>query len=362
MNIVLFLGAGFSRPFGLPTMNEFFSTAYDSDRIEEKDKLLLQRLVLEARSANSILESRPTNLEDILSFAVMRERLDLEQHPTDESERIKRIVRHIYTADSLSKPDGVGNPHRRFFEQFDNKLVPFLGRETDEGSATITSLGNSLSIITTNYDLVAECTLYSMGLKSTLEFDCDGPQDKTPWIGIYDKHGIPIHKLHGSVNWFEPPDIKDVVKPKLVVDGRVVQIGNITEYTDKPASYARDDDDGYDNPGVPFIIPPTFLKPDFRDELQKVWSGAAKTLSDAEVVVFVGYSFPPTDVEMRYFLAASLVKNARLRKILIVDRDASDIVRRLKSAESGFGAYFCAFLEPHDGSWIDQHLGLLQPD
>jgi hypothetical protein len=66
MNIVLFLGAGFSAPFGLPTMNQFLEEVSRSDRITPEDREFIGQLVLEARRANSILESSPTNLEDIL--------------------------------------------------------------------------------------------------------------------------------------------------------------------------------------------------------------------------------------------------------------------------------------------------------
>ena len=79
MRIVLFLGAGFSKEFKLPVMNEFFAFADSSRKLDDQEKKLLNRLVLDARRANSFLQSSPTNVEDILSFCVMNDRLLLNE-------------------------------------------------------------------------------------------------------------------------------------------------------------------------------------------------------------------------------------------------------------------------------------------
>ena len=44
MNIVLFLGAGFSRAYGLPVMRKFFTRARRSDCLSAEDKSFLDRL------------------------------------------------------------------------------------------------------------------------------------------------------------------------------------------------------------------------------------------------------------------------------------------------------------------------------
>lgn len=50
-------------------MNEFFY--YADEYLEEDDNAFLSGLLLEPTVANSVLESSPTNLEDILSFAII---------------------------------------------------------------------------------------------------------------------------------------------------------------------------------------------------------------------------------------------------------------------------------------------------
>ncbi len=98
MKITLFLGAGFSRAYGLPVMTEFLSFADQSYRLNEEEKKLIGRIVLEARSANSFLQSSPVNLEDILSFSEMKDRLKhFEDGEESQNSNIRRILQKIYT-------------------------------------------------------------------------------------------------------------------------------------------------------------------------------------------------------------------------------------------------------------------------
>jgi hypothetical protein len=50
--------------------------------------------------------------------------------------------------------------------------------------------------------------------------------------------------------------------------------------------------------------------------LQQVWHKAAQTLAEADQLIFIGYSFPLADFEIRYLLAHHLKKNCRVNVIL----------------------------------------------
>jgi len=327
MNVVFFLGAGFSAPFGQPVMNSFLEVARYSNRISPKEKEFLDALVLEARRANAMLESSSTNLEDILSFAVMADRLGLmEDDEEPRGPRLKRILQRIYSD---------VNPNE-YFERYD-WAKDFFRLESFDG----------VSIITTNYDLNIESALYWMRLAYSYNTVAQLPFEYQEYIdyqyvgSLYQEDGVPLFKLHGSINWFEVDNNGE----RFRVDHKILKTvrGIRLPY---PLFHS------YEYEGVPVIIPPTFLKPDIGGQMLKVWEGAAHALSSAEMIVFVGYSFPPTDVEMRYFLARSLAGNARLRKILVYDLYAQDIVDRLKTDKySRFGSHFLSFLESHSGDW-----------
>ena len=341
MNTVFFLGAGFSRHFGHPTMNEFMNVA--QDHLSPDDKRFLLELILEARQANALLESSPTNLEDVLSFAVMGDRLNLNEDDQPRATRLRRVLQRVY-----SMP--FGNPNAdSFWSRYDDALRVFgWSRMAEE---------ETLSIITTNYDVNVECALLHGELWAELPFEyrvlpyegkrvtrqlsgqaTGGPEFRRPSSRSNDS--VPVFKLHGSVDWFSGEKGDEVV-----VGNHVIKHRNGGPYV--PVV----NQEGYPAPSEPIIVPPSFLKPDLAGILGSVWQGAAKALNRAQEVIFVGYSFPPTDVEMKYFLARSLTGNGDLRRITIMDIRADEIVERLRRPDSGFGSHFKSFLHPIQGEW-----------
>jgi hypothetical protein len=59
----------------------------------------------------------------------------------------------------------------------------------------------------------------------------------------------------------------------------------------------------YDVIPEPFIIPPTWDKSIYHQELSKIWSQAALDLSIAENIYVIGYSLPVTDSFFKYLYA-----------------------------------------------------------
>lgn len=325
MKLVVFAGAGFSVPFGLPTMNSFLGFADASDRLSPDDKLLLGQLILEARRANSFLESSPTNLEDILSFSEMGDRLGLAPADEKRSERVKRIVERVFTSAKLSA---------QYWSQFDavRRLIDHREHETPP----------ELTFITTNYDVNIELACYRAGWYTNL----GTPIQRFPNAGLrveghlHADRGVPLYKLHGSVNWFPSDDRPGA----LLVNDAVVGLtgGSVFPYVCT---------EGYRPPWPPIIVPPSFLKPELAPALRHAWGSAARALSEATTVAFIGYSFPSSDTEMMYFLARALSENASLRRILIIDPYAEQIVQRLRGAESKSGSHFRDLISPVPIRW-----------
>jgi len=339
MNIILFLGAGFSRAFGYPTMDEFFPFADVSKKLDEDEKEFLRQLVLDARSANSFLQSSPTNLEDILSFSVMAERLSLNKDSGETTNfKTRKILQKIFT-----QVAGASN----FWEQFES-FKSFL--TFDPASRE----NHKLSIITTNYDVSIECALIQLGASTNpgFQFVQEENKDRFPVTGnLYSKAGILVYKLHGSVNWYKSENNPDSFR----IEDRIVEVsGHYAERRQHSLPYVNASN--YANPDAPIIIPPSFLKPDLTGALSLIWKGAAEQLQAAHILVFVGYSFPLTDTDMMYFLARSLTKNASLRSILIIDPSAKAIVDKLNSSESKFGSHFKSLIKVNNSVWQKTNL------
>lgn len=330
MKLTLFLGAGFSAAFGHPVMDSFLEFTDTCDRLTNDDRGFLDKLVLEARRANSFLESSPTNLEDILSFSEMGERLGLTDPDENRGNRLREIILRVFTTTP---------PAREYWSRF-SVLRDFLG-------ADLRDFKGELSFITTNYDLNIESACLSLR-------SCMNPGFVLSRVGrgrvqvaqkLYDPTGIPLYKLHGSVNWYEDGNSES----GLVVDDQVVYVRSFED--EGPQTLPSPCTSNYKTPGVPVMVPPSFLKPNLKPTLAAVWSGAAKSLSEATVVAFIGYSFPSSDTEMMYFLARALSGNAGLRAVYLIDPNADAIASRLRAAGSKTGSHFKGLLKPIADPW-----------
>ena len=330
LNLTFFLGAGFSAAFGHPVMDTFLGFADGCKRLTDDDRNFLGRLVLEARRANSFLESSPTNLEDILSFSEMGDRLGLTSKDENRNSRLRSIVQKVYTTIPSTE---------KYWDKY-KQLATFLGVKPCD-------FKGSLSFVTTNYDLNIECACWILGTQVDPGFVIrrEGTEGLNFKGQFYETGGTPLFKLHGSVNWYP-----DNAEPGITVEDHIVisrEIGDGGSSLYFPRPCFRD----YEGPTAPVIIPPSFLKPDLQPALKAVWSGAAKVLSTANVVAFVGYSFPSSDTEMMYFLARALAENAGLRAVYIIDPRADAIRDRLQSAGSKMGSHFRELIRSINSKW-----------
>jgi hypothetical protein len=118
------------------------------------------------------------------------------------------------------------------------------------------------------------------------------------------------------VNWFEHQDDKS-----LVVDDRWTIDPTYDGRQGRPpwhtAQLTKDDPT---NAGLtPLIVAPTIMKTSLFEPLKQQWELSTKAISTADILLFIGYSFPESDVFMRYFLSCALHQNSRLERLIIID-------------------------------------------
>jgi hypothetical protein len=157
MKIVLFLGAGFSARFGYPVMVNFDDALEKAHWVTDEERTLYKELKLSAQRASSYLEGHPTNLEGILSFAMMSNRLSLE---ADSAERSRAILRILYKVFTTIKTPGSYWDELVDLERF-MSFDPWAGNYDFE-------------IVTTNYDLCIECALRRIDYYARLPIDVGG--------------------------------------------------------------------------------------------------------------------------------------------------------------------------------------------
>lgn len=338
MNIVYFLGAGFSKPLGLPLMGEFYDFARgERSPLDGEERNFVRELRQRLTSVASMLDADERNLEDLLSVSL----IDDDGWPGPVNHRLLTILWKIYR--------GIVPESAAFFGSVMNRLVQ--RERIDEYHTTV---------ITTNYDVVAELAFHSIGRPLGLPGEWEPiAEEKTKHV-LYDPRGSTriICKLHGSVNWFLQPTSDS--PETLRVDGRIARMEN----------FALDDVRSYTIPAIsrskhsipdppPLIVPPTLYKGSYPPCFNATWQAARKALRQADRVVFVGYSFPRSDTYMKYFLTTSLSKSMDLKSVDILDPDADNIVTRLRSDDEMYGSTFKRNLRAIPGVWEKANYNVL---
>lgn len=188
---------------------------------------------------------------------------------------------------------------------------------------------NVISVISMNWDNVLERTLFELCTEhnSTVR---RANQKVYPDLCFYDyslsdklghipsthikakgHKNIKILKMHGSIGWLECPKC-----------GRV--------YTDFIRDIAVDEYSGVQCPncklsdsslnGNPvlrnLIITPTFMKSFSNLNLKNIWHNAYINISEADNLIFIGYSFPDADFEMRCLLKKAIKSDVKITVVL----------------------------------------------
>ena len=332
-NIILF-GAGASVDAGIPAMANFVDKIWElsvrgkvgEQTIAPEDRRILQeanavRLDLERYHSRASFDDR--NLEDLLSlisFGAMRS-------GSGAKEKYEKLVQAIavtielccrfkHWSDSPSELDERGCQH--VYNTFWLTLLQ-------------DHLNNLPAIITFNYDLVLERTLWEayhrtnemsgggcprsvalrylanqrdMAFKRTpyqyqQRLRDGGPSEtKEGWCARVVESGksdvdTPYLKLHGSLNWIDYKTGANVEKEGWHPTKAVLK---------------------------PLILPPVFNKLQSQD-VSSVWTKALEVLRQAKHLIIVGYSLPRTDIYMQYFVKAAVGPNSNLSRVFVFNPD-----------------------------------------
>jgi hypothetical protein len=138
---------------------------------------------------------------------------------------------------------------------------------------------------------------------------------------------IKIIKLHGSTNWLECNNCG-----RLYTDYSTnILIKNLYESNCESkikCDYCESNEVKYEL--RPIIIAPTFLKELNSIPLRNIWQSAFHELSNANEIVFIGYSFPDADFEFRYLLKKAINPEARIKVVLHQSDNPEVISKGLK--------------------------------
>ena len=162
----------------------------------------------------------------------------------------------------------------------------------------------NVSIITTNWDTICEQIIAKSTQKADLCF---------PYYTRHSKNHIKIAKVHGSINWFSCLNCGhvEVKKTKEEINFLLQKEG---EFCKKCKCKQKGT-----HQFVPEIITPTMVKSFTHSVYSSIWQNAIDILQKAHKIVFIGYSLPLADFELRQILTKYLPSKAEIDVVLYKD-------------------------------------------
>lgn len=285
--VVWVLGSGFSKHLGGPLLNQLLTRR----ALDETERLFFGPTLPRRDMVYEIFRNYGKPISNAPYWEHAEEFLDFLDTATFLLSKRHEIVR------DFCKPyvsgDFDGSPHelwRRSCIAIGAECTAFLSEFDPAAEACEPYLrwGQELvtagdAIISFNYDRVLEEVgeqkdRVSYFSQNTVQM----PQGNAIRGGI-----VPIFKLHGSVDWFFKAD-----DPRKQVT--------------RKADFGQAISDGY----TPLIATPGSTKKNYCDmHLQNLWRNAKDHLRVADVIVFMGYRFPPSDSQALTELLGAIKAN-----------------------------------------------------
>lgn len=283
--VVWVLGSGFSKHLGGPLLKELLTrrAKEETDLVFTEPKLPGREAVYEVfRKHGKTVSNTPywDHAEEFLDFLDTAVPEHAKRHAL-----VKRLARSEIAAGFDGTPKqlweraciAIGAECSAFLSEADldgESWEPYL-RWAEE------LVQPDDAIITFNYDRVLE----TLGDHPSRVRCFSARSVQLPHGGGVKPSMVPIYKLHGSVDWF------------ISGDGVILS-------SDYAAAVAA----GH----VPLLATPGSTKKNYCDRyLRKLWSSAKARLRIADVVVFMGYRFPPSDSKALNELLGALKENER---------------------------------------------------
>lgn len=355
-NIVLFLGAGFSKGIGLPTMNAFGPYAKNHlsridkpghvNRFAVPDLLRAGKMFIDfqnyCKNAEIHVSIDTENMEEVFGIAeCLRqsgiEEIELNSKKVPISELLSNIKLWLWKNYHEFPPL---NQERKEEISEDNDICKNFVKFLKDNN-----LSDMITVITTNYDLVMEYYFWDSDIKCTYPIQHEHADkivvvDRTDYDnfalwGERQSNAPVLCKLHGSINYFESGKDKCFISTDIANPGERFGGSTIPE-PKRPAIFAQDAVWHMQNRDkkslTPAIIPPTYAKLQQVSWLSDIWGHAFKSLMTAKTLIFIGYSLPQSDGFMFSFVRAAMSarnKNDSL-KVCVINPD-EDVFHGYKS-------------------------------
>lgn len=331
---VYILGAGFSMNAGAPSQGQLIKEIYKLKKTYTKSsQAIVQKWVdkfddfLKNTLHISVNEINNYTLEDIYTpiDKSISENISFRQHTPKELIELRDIFNRLIV---LAVRGAIENSNKKkdSISDFAKHLVD-LSRQRIKNEKI-----DNVSVITTNWDIMLDNIVHNLMKNETKPKDLSfsGVVDYCCYISSLDKnddsikpglyaigkgrYNTKILKLHGSLNWMQCPRCQRLyVKFYEKWNGGYIFDKKYCRHCDKNFGVKSEEA----NLLTTNLIMPTFLKNLNNIQNKLIWQNAGIELSEANKVVFIGYSLPQADFEFKQLLSRMIRKDAKIEAVLV---------------------------------------------
>ena len=350
---VYILGAGFSMEFGAPSQAKLLEAIFDLENhpkygknsnvkswIVELDSFMKNALKL------SDEQKKYYSLEDIytpIDKSIFESTSFREYSPLDLSNLRDNINKLVMVA--LRSEIEANKRKKKGIEKFSKHIVEQCKLRIENEKL------DSVSIITTNWDIILDNSIYEIintdpipkghKFSGVLDYCCYisslDKNDEKIKPGLYalgkGRYNVKLLKLHGSLNWLQCPKCSRLyVKLYRHFNGAYIFDKKYCRHCEKNFELEED------KTNILFtnLITPTFLKNLNNVQNKLVWQNAAIELSEANKVIFIGYSLPQADFEFKQLLSRMIRSNAKIEVVLIEDDNPEKVKGKMDYNTAGY--------------------------
>jgi len=351
---VFILGAGASYPDGVPLQSEIVPIIL-SDKYSEIKKSNIGKNVINFINDNfsySFKNNIFPTLEELFAYIdfFLNNKIDLSSKHKNEKfielkESLIKLIHYVISRYSTEVWDDYKKQKKSYYRIF---------------WELINRINKNISVITFNYDTLLEESFdflyphngaidYCINL---MNYDnlpgeessnwWDNPRVELTVWGDSKPMPIKIMKIHGSLNWKYCKTCS-----KILLTPWDTEI-NIDSGSFIRKDYQFNESEIYRCPidGTilqTMIIQPSYMKNFDNPDILKIFNEAILEIKSAEKVIFIGYSFPDSDIHIRAILNQAFIEDKR---ILVVDTNNSkNFYNKYRSIKKDIDFYQISFQE-----------------
>jgi NAD-dependent SIR2 family protein deacetylase len=324
MKVVYILGAGFSVEAGAPTQENLLSEAlrlykekpenYVSKQFSIfKDFLINQLGYSENNLKDVALEDIFTPLDRCLTENSQFRGIGLEKIMEVRESVFYVIGRTIQLV--LNMPDS----SKLYINDFAEYLTNLSSKRADRNYRNI----DPVSVISTNWDILLDNSIHQAIAhhqhNAVVDYCCyissrdEADESIKPGLEKLGQGGfnVKLIKLHGSLNWLQCPRCMRLYARFFRKDG-------VLDYEKRESCRHCDKnfpEEVNNHLLASNLIMPTYIKDLSNPQYKIIWQNAGIEISEADKLVFIGYSLPSADFEMRQLLSRMTRKNATIEVV-----------------------------------------------